>query len=74
MSKQKIKTDELDVGDLVFYYPVTSLETTLKDPIVKPKIAIIIKVKKLLKLYDILVQVDNVVLKDVNKEWLVKAT
>ena len=42
MLKQKIKTEELEIGNLV-YYGVFD----------KPKVAIIVKAKKLLKLYDI---------------------
>lgn len=63
MPKQKIKIDELNIGDLVYY---ASFE--------KPKLAIIIKAKKLLKLYDILIQTENVYIKDVHITLLQKAT
>lgn len=72
MPKQKIKTDDLQVGDLVYYFPVHTVSTAF-DGINKPKIAIIIKAKNLLKLYDILIQSENIYLKDIHITWLQKA-
>ena len=62
MRKQVIKTERLNVGDLVYY---CSFQV--------PKLAIIVKAKKLLKLYDILVQTDNIYIKDVHITLLQKA-
>jgi hypothetical protein len=62
MTIKKIRT-EFQVGDLVYilnYSPA--------------KLGIIVKTKNLLKLYDILIQTDNIYLKDVHIEWLKKAT
>ena len=61
MLKQKIKTEELEIGNLV-YYGVFD----------KPKVAIIVKAKKLLKLYDILIQTENLYVKDVHITLLQK--
>jgi len=61
MTAKKIRT-EFEVGDLVYlinYSPA--------------KLGIIVKAKNLLKLYDVLIQTDNIYLKDVNIEWLKKA-
>jgi hypothetical protein len=63
MLKQKIKTEELEIGNLV-YYGVFD----------KPKVAIIVKAKKLLKLYDILIQTENLYVKDVHITLLQKIT
>lgn len=63
MLKQKIKTEELEIGNLV-YYGVFD----------KPKVAIIVKAKKLLKLYDILIQTENLYIKDVHISLLQKIT
>jgi hypothetical protein len=60
--KQKTTIDKYEVGDLVYY---------LEDS--KPKIALIVKAKKLLKLYDILIQTENVYIKDVHINSLQKA-
>lgn len=57
MRKQKIKTEELGIGDLVYYFPVADSN---------PKLAIIVKAKNLLKLYDILIQTENIYLKDIH--------
>lgn len=62
MQRKKKKTNKFEIGDLVY------LKT--HNP---PKIAIIVKVKNLLKLYDILIQSDNVYIKDIHIEWLEKA-
>ena len=63
MLKQKNKTEELEIGNLV-YYGVFD----------KPKVAIIVKAKKLLKLYDILIQTENLYVKDVHITLLQKIT
>lgn len=62
MRKQKTKIKELEIGDLVYY---ANLD--------KPKLAIIVKTKKLLKLYDILIQTENIYIKDVHITLLEKA-
>jgi hypothetical protein len=62
MPKQLIKIEQLQVGDLVYYCHFD-----------KPKLAIIVKTKKLLKLYDILIQTDNIYIKDVHITLLQKA-
>lgn len=63
MRKQKIKIEELQIGDLVYY---SSEEGA--------KIALIVKIKKLLKLYDILIQTENICIKDVHITSLHKVT
>lgn len=70
-----IKTDDLEVGDLVYYFPVSSIYSTLHNVDIdnKPKLAIIVKAKNLLKLYDILIQTENIYLKDIHITWLQKA-
>lgn len=50
------------------------LVTLLEKDNLKPKLAIIVKTKKLLKLYDILIQTENIYLKDIPSVWLQKAT
>jgi hypothetical protein len=55
-------TEKYEVGDLVYYSSVEGI-----------KIALITKVKKLLKLYDILIQTENVYIKDVHISYLQKA-
>lgn len=62
MRKQKTKIKQLEVGDLVYY---ANLD--------KPKLAIIVKTKRLLKLYDILIQTENIYIKDVHITLLEKA-
>lgn len=62
MPKQPTRIESLNIGDLVYY---CSFET--------PKLAIIVKAKKLLKLYDILIQTDNIYIKDVHISLLQKA-
>jgi len=57
------RTEALQVGDLVYYFP--NIDN-------KPKLAIIVKAKKLLKLYDILIQTENIYIKDVNITLLEK--
>lgn len=61
MQRQKMKTD-FQVGDLVY---VTSYESQ--------PLGIIVKAKNLLKLYDVLLQLENIYLKNVNIDWLKKA-
>lgn len=61
MQKQKTRI-EYNIGDLVYY---ACFE--------KPKLAIIVKTKKLLKLYDILIQTENIYIKDVHVTLLQKA-
>lgn len=67
-----IKTENLEVGDLVYYYPVQTVASAFKN-LDKPKLAIIVKAKNLLKLYDILIQTENIYLKDIHITWLQKA-
>jgi hypothetical protein len=55
-------TEKYEVGDLVYYSSVEGI-----------KIALITKVKKLLKLYDILIQTENVYMKNVHISYLQKA-
>lgn len=62
MRNQKTKIEQLEVGDLVYY---ANLD--------KPKLAIIVKTKNLLKLYDILIQTENIYIKDVHITLLQKA-
>lgn len=62
IQKQKMVTEKYEVGDLVYY---CSAEGS--------KVALILKVKKLLKLYDILIQTENVYVKDVHITYLQKA-
>ena len=64
MPNIKIRTDFLQVGDLVIYKPLSAIKTQL---------AIVVKVKKLLKLYDILIQTENIYIKDVPLDYLQKA-
>ena len=54
----------LKVGDLIKYYPDHRDYDDWDDWM--PKIGIVIKVKKLLMLYDILLQTENTVVKDVD--------
>ena len=67
------KTDNLEIGDLVYYFPVSSIASSLNNSDNKPKLAIIVKAKNLLKLYDILIQTENIYLKDIHITWLQKA-
>lgn len=62
IQKQKMMTEKYEVGDLVYYSSVEGI-----------KIALVTKVKKLLKLYDILIQTENVYIKDVHISYLQKA-
>jgi hypothetical protein len=64
------KNNYFECGDLVYYYPVEDIE----DFDWEKKTAIIIKAKKLLKLYDILIQTENIIIKNVNFYSLEKAT
>lgn len=68
------KTETLEVGDLVFYYPVHTVATAFEEVTIKPKLALVVKAKNLLKLYDILIQTENIYLKDIHITWLQKAT
>jgi hypothetical protein len=63
IQKQKMMTEKYEVGDLVYYSSVEGI-----------KIALVTKVKKLLKLYDILIQTENIYIKDVHIAFLQKAT
>jgi hypothetical protein len=68
------KTDEnINVGDLVYYFPVSTIYSSLNSIDNKPKLAIVVKAKNLLKLYDILIQTENIYLKDIHITWLQKA-
>lgn len=53
---------ELKIGDLVYYFPNDELETAE----FKRYVAIIIKVKRLLKRYDILIQTENIIVKNID--------
>lgn len=64
--KHKSKIDELEVGNLVYYFDVSD------DFLVKPKVGIVIKVKKLLKLYDVLLQAENRCIKNIHISKLQK--
>ncbi len=64
MRKKAIQTDIFEVGDLVIYKPLSAI---------KIQLALIVKAKKLLKLYDILIQTENIYLKDVPSACLEKA-
>lgn len=68
-----IKTELFQVGDLVYYYPVHTVATAFEKTSIKPKLAIIVKAKNLLKLYDILIQTENIYLKDIHITSLQKA-
>lgn len=72
MRKQKTKIEELKIGDLVYYFPIQTIASAFKKPD-KPKLGIIVKTKNLLKLYDILIQTENIILKDIHISWLQKA-
>lgn len=65
MPRKKIQTDILEVGDLVIYKPLSA---------VKIQLAIIVKARNLLKLYDILIQTENIYIKNIPGEYLEKAT
>jgi len=67
MRKQLTKIESLNIGDLVYYS-----EYNIFNPEHQPKVAIIVKAKKLLKLYDILIQTENVYLKDIHISRLTK--
>ena len=67
------KIDNLEIGDLVYYFPVSTIASSLNNSDNKPKLAIIVKAKNLLKLYDILIQTENIYLKDIHITWLQKA-
>ena len=69
MPKQQTKIESLEVGDLVYY-----CQYNIFNPEHQPKIAIIVKTKNLLKLYDILIQTENVYLKDIHISRLTKLT
>jgi len=66
------KTEHFQVGDLVYYFQISSVSHVGEDN--KPKLAIIVKAKNLLKLYDILIQTENIYKKNVHIIWLRKAT
>jgi hypothetical protein len=69
------RTDKnINVGDLVYYFPVSTIYSSLYSNDNKPKLAIVVKAKNLLKLYDILIQTENIYLKDIHITWLQKAT
>jgi hypothetical protein len=60
---KKTKIESFKVGDLVIYKPLSAI---------KIQLAIIVKAKNLLKLYDILVQTENIYIKDVPIDCLQK--
>ena len=53
---------QLKVGDLVYYFPNDELDSEEWER----HIALIIKVRRLLKTYDILLQTKNIIVKDVD--------
>lgn len=63
------KIEPLQVGDLVYYFEIDSSSKHSE-----PKLALIVKAKNLLKLYDILIQTENIYLKNVHIICLEKAT
>ena len=63
------KIEPLQVGDLVYYFEIDS-----NSKHSEPKLALIVKAKNLLKLYDILIQTENIYLKNVHIICLQKAT
>ena len=63
MMIKKTQTEIFKVGDLVIYKPLSAI---------KIQLAIIVKAKKLLKLYDVLIQTENIYIKDVPIEYLQK--
>ena len=63
MLRKRTRT-EFQVGDLIIYKPLSAI---------KIQLGIIVKVKKLLKLYDVLIQTENIYLKDIPAEDLEKA-
>lgn len=73
MTNRMTKIDSLEIGDLVYYYPVHTVANAFEEVTIKPKLAIIVKAKNLLKLYDILIQAENIYLKDIHINWLQKA-
>jgi hypothetical protein len=66
--------EKLQVGDLVYYYSVHTVTTAFQKGTIEPKLGIIVKAKNLLKLYDVLIQTENIYLKDIHISWLQKAT
>lgn len=62
-------SDYFKCGDLVYYYPIEDIE----DFEWERKTAVIIKAKKLLKIYDILIQSENIIIKNVSFYSLEKA-
>lgn len=63
IQKQRTTTEVYEAGDLVYYFEYD-----------KAKLALVVKAKKLLKLYDILIQTENVYIKDVHINSLQKAS
>lgn len=57
-----MRNGQLEVGDLVYYYPNDELDSEEW----KRYTALIIKVRRLLKTYDILIQTENIVIKNVD--------
>ena len=62
------RTEPLEIGDLVYLTHDTIYETKYDTP----KIGIVVRVKKLLRLYEILLQKEKIYLKDVNEIFLRK--
>ena len=65
MRRKMIKIS-YETGDLIIYKPLSGVSKT--------QLGVIVKVKKLLKLYDILLQTENIYLKDVPIDHIQKAT
>lgn len=59
-----------EIGDLVYYYP----DVEPDDNNWQPRVGLIVKAKNLLKLYDVLLQTENIIVKDVDIYSLEKIT
>ena len=58
----QMRHGQLKVGDLVYYFPNDELDSEEWER----HVALIIKVRRLLKTYDILLQTKNIIVKDVD--------
>jgi hypothetical protein len=68
MMIKPLKTKPLEIGDLI-YLTHDIIEQKKYDI---PKIGVVVRVKKLLRLYDILLQKEKTYLKDVNEIYISK--
>ena len=57
-----MRQGELKIGDLVYYFPNDELDSEERERYT----AVIIKARRLLKTYDILIQTKNIVIKGVD--------